>query len=138
MDKYKAFEELIEHLEKMAKNYPLEKLGVVAHLDYYGDPSKSHLRFYFEISNKVVKTYNPCITFLTKKQPYFKNEKELIIFFINEVFDKDIDLHQSKYKPFSNYRISLKDLEKKKFEKVKKYFDETILENQVNVKKIKL
>lgn len=113
--------DLIENLQSYASQFKEHEPKVMCKI-YYKEKEKSFIKFV--VNSKLLKSINPGLMFLSKKQSYFKNSHEMCYFFIKEILSKQPSTNANK--EFSRYEISIKELEKIKIEKFKNLLDEKL------------
>ena len=125
--KTKIFKELINHLIYHGEAMNKERLNITARLDYGTEEAKKNF-IAFSIDSNILKSNNPGVIFM-ENQDYFKNSRDMVKFFIENVFKKHIDLNTNK--PFSKYVISLSDLNKIKSDNLHIFLDKDLaIKNQ--------
>jgi hypothetical protein len=128
--KNKIFKELINHLIYHGEALNKERLNITVRLDYSTDEAKKNF-IAFSINSNILKANNPGVIFM-ENQEYFKNSREMVKFFIENVFKKHVGLNTNK--PFSKHVISLSDLNKIKSDNLHIFLDEDLaVKNQKTI-----
>lgn len=131
MNPTKAIADLVEYLQEFINISKLEPLrhSLVVRVDYESDSSeKNFIKICY--GSQILKGYNPGLLFLTKKQDYFKNSREMCIFFIKSVFNKQINLDTNK--KFSKYKINFSQLHDVKIKTVNNLLENVLIDKKTS------